>query len=654
MSWTSALVGAGYLAASIAAASFASIRFASQFSADRLERAFLATLFGLADGVFVPLVTLMLGVVGRLSVLVGHIVIAGAVAILLPRRDPIPRSDGKPVWTTTATAALFAAFVALSTLTSLAGPTRDTDTRGYHAGILISWLRHRSFWSLPLIPARGAFQGGYPSNTETLGLSLTLPTHRDALTLVVPVLFAILAILAIAVLARELGAPAWLGMMAGVAVFATPTIYWTQTRSLHTDAAAAAGFVAAVALVTKAWKDERPVWLIAAGAGLGLAVGSRYALLIPGIAVVLFAGILLRSVRRILWMLPGLVVFALPWFIRNAVATGDPFFPQTIHLAGTTLFAGSNNPLLNVEWSIASRILRVDTNLTRIWVNGLLWWLGPALLIIVAGAVVGWRRGASKGLRVGSALVIVAFAAYTITPLTGAGASNTIFNLRYLLPTLAVGAALTVATRRRAVAFVLVGATLIYDIFRIVAGSRTATVKGLDVTATLAAGAILVAVAVAIGLRLDLGRAAQFLRGGRLGLTLVASVAILWLALGGFARWSDSRYQPTRLEMLVAKALGKSHGTVSAIGVRDMRSLYGKRLDTRLTTPSLSDPQPDAQLLDSMLLATLPRVVVVDDVLTYGVPANYVPPAQWCRIGDAGPDSVWIRRPARSRGQTCS
>jgi hypothetical protein len=211
-----------------------------------------------------------------------------------------------------------------------------------------------------------------------------------------------------------------------------------------------------------------------------------------------------------------------------------------------------------------------------------------------------------------------------------------------------------VTTKRRSIAYVIVAATVIYDVFRILVGSRTASFKGLEVTAGLAAGTIVVVAAVVIVPRLDLRKAGAVFGGRRLGLTFLASVAILWLALGAFARWSDSRYEPTRLEVLVAKALGKSHGTLSAVGVRDIRSLYGKRLDTRLITPSFTDPRPDAQLLDAMLLATRPRVVVVDDVLTYGVPANYVPPSEWCRIGDAGPDSVWVRRPAASRGQACS
>jgi len=653
VSWTSALAGAGYLAASIAAATAASLRIASQFSSDPLERGFLTTLFALAEVIFVTLVMLMLGIPGRLSVLVGLLVVAAAVLLLLPRRPSVTRQSEKTALPTSITAAAFAGFIALSTMMSLAGPTRDTDTRGYHTGILISWLHHISFWSLPLMPVRSSFQGGYPSNAETLGLSLTLPTHRDQLSLLVPLLFAVVAILAIGVLSRELGAPAWLGVLAGVAVFAAPTIYWTQTRSLHSDSAAAAGFIAAVTLVVKAWKDERPVWLLAAGAGLGLAVGSRYALIIPCIAIILGSAILLRSIRRLLWLLPGLVVFAAPWFVRNAVATGNPFYPQTIHLGGRTLFAGSNNPFLTVQWSIASRILRGDTTLTRIWVEGLLWWLGPAILIIGVGALVGWRPDATKALRIGSALVIAAFLAYMITPLTGAGASNTIFNLRYALPTLTIGAAVAVATRRTVVSFVIVGAALVYDGVRIVVGSRTSAFKGLDLSAGVAFATVLVVAAVIAAGRIDLRKAIERLRRS-IRPALVAIVVLLWLVIASVVRWSDSRYQPTGLEALVGKVVGRSTGPVYVLGVRDLRSVYGKRLETRIITPALTDPRPNGALLDTLLLASNPRIVIVDELTSYGIPANYVPPSAWCRVGPAATDTVWIRRAMASRGQACT
>jgi len=221
------------------------------------------------------------------------------------------------------------------------------------------------------------------------------------------------------------------------------------------------------------------------------------------------------------------------------------------------------------------------------------------------------------------------------------------------LPTLTIAAAVAVAARRTVVSFVILGAALVYDGVRIVVGSRTAAFKGLDLSAAVAFATVLV-VALVIGAgRIDLRNAIERLRRN-IRPALVAIVVLLWIVIATVARWSDSRYRPTGLEALVGKVVGRSNGPVYVLGVRDLRSVYGKRLETRIVTPALTDPRPNGALLDTLLLASNPRIVIVDELTSYGIPANYVPPSAWCRVGPVAIDTVWIRRAVASRGQACS
>jgi hypothetical protein len=107
-------------------------------------------------------------------------------------------------------------------------------------------------------------------------------------------------------------------------------------------------------------------------------------------------------------------------------------------------------------------------------------------------------------------------------------------------------------------------------------------------------------------------------------------------------------YKPTPLEALVDRARG-SHLTVEEVGVQDIRSLLGRRLDVSLLAPDISSSNTSAAPLDAALRSAEAPVLVVSESPTYGVPTGYKPPKEWCLLGKAQTEDVYLRTPACSK-----
>src|SRR5262249_17832092 len=85
--------------------------------------------------------------------------------------------------------------------------------------------------------------------------------------------------------------------------------------------------------------NERRDWMLW-GVSTGLFLGTKYLALVY--LPVLLAVPVLRGVRgRALWALPGIVLFALPWYLRNWIVAGSPIYPATLEVAGFTIGRGA-------------------------------------------------------------------------------------------------------------------------------------------------------------------------------------------------------------------------------------------------------------------------------------------------------------------------
>ncbi len=645
------LIAAAYLMGYLVPTVAVSVRLARRLSADGVDQAFLGTLFGIAQAVGVPLAMLMIGAMNRNSVLIAHLAVAGAVFVTSTRGEPrLEQRRERPSIGSASAIGVVAAFVAVSVVLSLAGPSRDFDSRNYHLVAVANWMQGHSLWSFGFhLP--GAWAPAYPSNAEVAGLWLGLPTHSDLLSLLAPVLFALLGILAAAVLCRDLGGNPALGAFAGVAVFAAPIIFWSQTRALGTDGAAAAGIIAAAALIVRATKDTSSKWVGAAGVALGLGLGTKYTAILPGAVLVIVAAVVLRPRTRWLWLVPGVLVFLAPWLVRNALETGNPFFPQTLKIAGIG-WAGSDHPLIDLGTPIADHLIEGRRSIIRHWLGDLARNVGPVLLVAALGAVAGFARRRSATSRAVSFVTLAAAVGYMVTPFTGAGARLTTLNIRYLLTALVVGAAVAASVRARLVVAVLVGASLAYDAVRVLQGQPGN--EALDVS-------IRVALVAAVGglLATGIARRRPISMPGRraIGVIALAAVVLGWIGTAAVIHRTNARYVPTALERLVerVRADGRS---VEVIRVDDLRSLLGRRFDVRLRTPPISRDGIAAETLDASLRASPARVLVLSrgPAFAYGIPTDYQPPEDWCLAGQIRTESVFVRRPGRllpARGLSC-
>jgi hypothetical protein len=124
-------------------------------------------------------------------------------------------------------------------------------------------------------------------------------------------------------------------------------------------------------------------------------------------------------------------------------------------------------------------------------------------------------------------------------------------------------------------------------------------------------------------------------------LTLVVALA----GTGFFIHVLNRRYETTPLEALVDRARG-SHLTVEEVGVKDIRDLLGRRLDVRLVAPDIAYSNNSAGPLDAALRSAVAPVLVVSESPTYGVPFGYKPPKEWCLLGKAQTEDVYLRTPA--------
>jgi hypothetical protein len=147
-----------------------------------------------------------------------------------------------------------------------------------------------------------------------------------------PLLLAIVALVAVLGAADRLAGRS-VALLAGAIFFAQPFMTWEATSVFVEPGLAAAAALACWNLLHFVRRSETPA-LVLAGVFAGGAAGMKYLGLFVALALAV-AGLLSTwrrlGLRQILaFGIPALLV-ALPWYVKNAVLTGNPFYP---HLFG--------------------------------------------------------------------------------------------------------------------------------------------------------------------------------------------------------------------------------------------------------------------------------------------------------------------------------
>jgi hypothetical protein len=266
--------------------------------------------------------------------------VAGA-AVLLPavRGTRLPRLRTWPAWQL-GLAALLAVYAVLGAIATCA-PISSPDALLYHAGDPALFEGHGRIVEIP------SNSSSYePFTVEMLVLDgfLLWNSVQGAFA---PFLLALVALAAVAGAADRLAGRS-AALLAGAIFFAQPFMTWEATSVFIEP-----GLASAVALAS--WnaalfiQHRNRAGLVLAGVFTGGAAGMKYLGLIAALALVSVAATLAwRQVtikRALAFAVPAIVV-ALPWYVKNAVLTGNPFYPHVF---------GGLNPTAAAELEAAMR-----------------------------------------------------------------------------------------------------------------------------------------------------------------------------------------------------------------------------------------------------------------------------------------------------------
>jgi hypothetical protein len=336
--------------------------------------------------------TMIAGAAGRLragDVLLLEICAAGIVAWLAGRVRPrrLAPFDARqfPVVTVSAVAATLA-FAGAFALTH--APLTLYDSLSYHLHFAARWVQDARLSIIPT-PFSDEAQAYAPGNGELVLAWLMLPFHSDVLARMGQFPFGLLGALAAYGLARRLGgSPAHAVYPAAFFLTSRPIV--EQMVGANVDLICAAWFLASVYFAIVAVETDAPRDWAMCGVSAGLYAGTKYLALVYVPALLLL--VCARGIsRRIVWALPGVAAFALPWYARNWIIAGSPIYPASLSVAGLTLARGAftRAAMMNTIFHTTDVTL-----LPALAAHA----VGPALFLVwLPFAVIGWTSMAKRG-----------------------------------------------------------------------------------------------------------------------------------------------------------------------------------------------------------------------------------------------------------------
>ena len=283
----------------------------------------------------------------------------------------------------------------------------------------------------------------YPANSElphALGL---IWFHSDLLSPLINLGWAALGLAAAWSIGRALGNPL-ASLIGALIVLGTPGLVDTQPGGAYNDVACVALLLASAALLLSADSVATGASLLAAAAA-GLALGTKFTMIVPSIALAAGAIVISPRGRRLrqaeLW-LACMVVLGGYWYLRDWVTTGNPLPSLSVQLGPLSLAAPH---VITPTFTVAQYL----TN-AHIWhvffipglrrSLGLAWW--ALLLFGAAGAIGALLWGHGRVVRMLGAVAVVSAIAFLFTPqFLGVAGAPFFFvaNVRYAATPLVLG-----------------------------------------------------------------------------------------------------------------------------------------------------------------------------------------------------------------------
>ncbi|MHB8656628.1 MAG: hypothetical protein ACYC91_01535 [Solirubrobacteraceae bacterium] len=356
------LFGALLLAATLAGVGTASAILVRR-RLDHLEgppRAVALVLLSVAGLLAVHLVPLLLGVLSRLTVLAGSLLLAGLSTRLVRGGDPDDPDDRRDVVTegqqrrsvARRVSLVLAGTGLLLTASWWAGYLEvqatlhpvSADALGFHFPGVARFIQTGTLWqTTQFLP--GQAQGNYPQYGDLVMLAAVLPWRSLAFVRYCEPPLLGLAALAVYAIGRELRAPASLAALAALALVAIRPTLGPALQDVLTDPLFLATFAAGTLFLLRHGRTGRRSELVLAGAGFGIALGTKWygltdipALLIPWAALALLYGRPPRALLRDGGLLLAVCLLAGGvWMLRNLVLTGNPVFDYRLSISGLTI-----------------------------------------------------------------------------------------------------------------------------------------------------------------------------------------------------------------------------------------------------------------------------------------------------------------------------
>ena len=212
------------------------------------------------------------------------------------------------------------------------------DSLSYHLFFAARWLQGHAISIVPT-PFSDEAQAYAPANGELFFAWLMVPFHGDLLARIGQFPFALLAAATLYATGRRLGAAPGHAIYAP-AFFLLSRPILEQTLGANVDLICAALFLTSLYLgivaVERGGRGDWALW----GISVGLYAGTKYLALVY--LPVLALGVLVKGFRReMVWAVPGVAMFAMPWYLRNWIIAGSPIYPASFAIGGVRLARGA-------------------------------------------------------------------------------------------------------------------------------------------------------------------------------------------------------------------------------------------------------------------------------------------------------------------------
>jgi hypothetical protein len=212
------------------------------------------------------------------------------------------------------------------------------DSLSYHLFFPARWLQDQRLSIIPT-PFSDAAQAYAPANGELFFLWLMTPFHGDLIARIGQLPFYLLIAVVLYALARRIGAsPGHAAYVPAFYFLSRPIV--EQAVGADVDLICWAMFMTSVYLGFIAVETDRPRDWALWGVSAGLYWGTKYVSLVYA-PILLLLPLLGGPRRRALWAVPGILVFAAPWYLRNWLIAGSPIYPSSVAIGGLTVARGA-------------------------------------------------------------------------------------------------------------------------------------------------------------------------------------------------------------------------------------------------------------------------------------------------------------------------